>query len=213
MNRYPKSIRNDISHDRECVSDEDRQLAQRFDRIYFDTERKFGYGGYYYHPRFFKDVVEDFIYYFKLKPGDKILDVGCAKGFMLHDFKSAIPDLDITGIDISDYVISEALPDVKQFLHQGCCSKLPFDDNSFDLVISISTIHNLNLNGVRQALREIVRVSRGRSFIKINGYKNLRERDELERWNLVAKTILRESEWEELFAEVGYEGDYDFFKP
>jgi ubiquinone/menaquinone biosynthesis C-methylase UbiE len=206
-------MRNNISDQRECVSDEDRQVAQRFDRAYFDTERRFGYGGYNYNSRFFKNVVEDFIYYYKLKPGDKILDVGCAKGFMLHDFKSAIPEIEITGVDISDYALSEALPNVKQYLHKSCCSKLAFKDNSFDLVISISTIHNLNLQGVRQAISEIIRVSRGRSFIKVNGYKNLKERVELERWNLVAKTNLRESEWEELFAEVGYDGDYDFFKP
>ena len=213
MHRYPQVTRNNITSLRESASDEDRKIAQRFDRAYFETERRLGYGGYHYNARFFQDVIQDFIYYYKLKAGDKILDVGCAKGFMIHDFKCANPDFYVAGIDISEYALSEALPSVQQFLHHGCCSNLPFEDDSFDLVISISTIHNLNLQGVRQALNEIIRVSRGRSFIKVNGYKNLKERDELERWNLVAKTILRESEWEELFADVGYEGDYDFFKP
>jgi SAM-dependent methyltransferase len=212
MHRYPKAKRQSISAERVEVSEDDREKARRFDKMYFDTERRYGYGGYYYNARFFTDVVQDFIYYYKLKPGMKILDVGCAKGFMLHDFKLAMPGLEVAGIDISDYVLGEALPDVRRFLQKACCSKLPFENDSFDLVISISTIHNLDLDGVRRSLREIMRVSKRSSFVKVNGYKNLAEREALERWNLVAKTILRESEWEELFAELGYDGDYDFFK-
>jgi SAM-dependent methyltransferase len=212
MRKYPKTARAEITFEREKITQEDREKAQRFDEIYFDTERRFGYGGYHYNPRFFGEVVKDFIYYYDLKPGAKILDVGCGKGFMLHDFKQAMPSLEIAGIDISDYALSKAMPGVAPFLQKACCSKLPFADKSFDLVIAISTIHNLDLQGVRQSLHEINRVSRGNAFIKVNGYKNLQERETLESWNLVAKTILHESEWEELFAQTGYVGDYDFFK-
>jgi SAM-dependent methyltransferase len=212
MRQYPKTARKEITETRVAVLPADREKAQRFDETYFDTERRFGYGGYHYHPHFFTGVVKDFIYYYDLKPGMRVLDVGCAKGFMLHDFKKAMPGLAVAGVDISDYALSKALPDVAQYLQKACCSKLPFADKSFDLVISISTIHNLDLAGVRQSLKEIIRVSRGAAFIKVNGYKNLHEREQLENWNLVAKTILRESEWEELFDETGYAGDYDFFK-
>ena len=212
MRKYPKTARTEITSERVKVTSEDREKAQRFDKMYFDSERRYGYGGYNYNARFFTEVVKEFIYYYDLKPGAKILDVGCGKGFMLHDFKQAMPSLEVAGIDISDYALSKAMPDVAPFLQKACCSQLPFADKSFDLVIAISTIHNLDLQGVRKSLKEISRVSRGEAFIKVNGYKNLKERETLENWNLVAKTILRESEWEELFAETGYTGDYDFFK-
>jgi len=212
MRKYPKTVRKEITEERIKVTQEEREQAQKFDAMYFDGERRFGYGGYHYHPKFFTEVVKDFIYYYALKPGQSILDVGCGKGFMLHDFKQAMPALEIAGIDISDYALSKALPEVAPYLQKACCSKLPFPDHSFDLVISIATIHNLDLQGVRASLREISRVSKGHAFIKVNGYKNLKEREQLENWNLVAQTILRESEWEELFAEVGYQRDYDFFK-
>jgi SAM-dependent methyltransferase len=212
MRKYPKTARAEITSQRVKVTQGDREKARRFDKTYFDTDRRFGYGGYHYNPKFFTEVVKDFIYYYDLKPGAKILDVGCGKGFMLHDFKQVLPSLEVAGIDISDYALSNAMPDVAPFLQKACCSKLPFADKSFDLVIAISSIHNLDLEGVRQSLKEIIRVSKGNMFVKVNGYKNLKEREALEGWNLVAKTILRESEWEELFAEIGYEGDYDFFK-
>lgn len=212
MRKYPKTARTEITSERVKVTQEDREKAQRFDEIYFDTERRFGYGGYHYNPKFFTEVVKDFIHYYELKPGAKILDIGCGKGFMLHDFKLAMPSLEVAGIDISDYALSKAMPDVAPFLKKASCDKLPYGDKSFDLVIAISSIHNLDLQGVRQSLKEIIRVSKGPAFIKVNGYKNLKEREQLENWNLVAKTILRESEWEELFAEVGYSGDWDFFK-
>ncbi len=212
MRKYPKTARKEITSERVKVTQEDREKAQRFDEIYFDTERRFGYGGYHYNPKFFTEVVRDFIYYYDLKPGAKILDVGCGKGFMLHDFKLAMPSLEVAGIDISDYALSKAMSDVAPYLQKASCDKLPYPDKNFDLVIAISSIHNLDLQGVRQSLKEIMRVSKGPAFIKVNGYKNLKEREQLESWNLVAKTIMRESEWEELFAEVGYSGDYDFFK-
>jgi ubiquinone/menaquinone biosynthesis C-methylase UbiE len=132
---------------------------------------------------------------------------------MLNDFIEEIPSLDISGLDLSSYAIENSMESVKKYLKLGCCSELPYPDSSFDLVISISTIHNLDLLGVEKSLKEIIRVSKNnKSFIKVNGYKNLVERRRLESWNLVAKTILHEHEWEELFAEVGYLGDYDFFK-
>lgn len=212
MRKYPKTKRSTISEKRALVSEEDRMVARRFDELYFDTDRRYGYGGYNYDPKFFSEVVKDFIDYYSIGPTDHILDVGCAKGFMLHDFKQTLPNLNVAGIDISDYAIGKSMDSVAPYLTVGCCSKLPYDDDQFDLVIAISSIHNLDLDGVRLALKEIMRVSKGPCFIKVNGYKNLREREALEKWNLVAKTTLHENEWLELFEEVGYTGDYDFFK-
>lgn len=210
LDRYPKSKR--PIEERSQASEEDRILARKFGKEYFDGTRQQGYGGYVYNG-WFKPVVQRFIEYYELKPDAAILDVGCAKGFMLHDFKEALPRCAVAGIDISAYAVGEGMASVKPYLRLGSCDALPYPDRSFDLVVSIATIHNLDLDGVKRSLREIQRVSRGHSFIKVNGYRNEAERIALHKWNVVAKTILHVDEWVALFREVGYTGDYYWFTP
>jgi len=211
MRNYPVTDRADLLGMRSKVTSEDRIIAKKFGKDYFDGPRRLGLGGYYYNPRFFSRVVQDFIDFYKLKPGMKILDVGCGKGFMMKDFKDALIDVDVYGIDISEYCYENAMLEVKDKIKVGSCDNLPYPDNYFDLVISIATIHNLDKEGVKRSLKEIIRVGTGKYYIKVNGYKTEFEKSNLERWNLVANTILPTNEWQMLFREVGYEGDYSFF--
>lgn len=213
MAKYPRSNRQGLLNRSEKLTLEEIRLALQFGREYFDGDRKFGLGGYYYDPKFFSDVVVDIFNHYNLPKEAKILDVGCGKGFMLYDFQRQYPFIEVQGLDISQYCYEHCLPSIKPFFTLGSCDNLPYEDNSFDIVISIATIHNLNLEGVKQSLREIQRVSREHSFVKVNGYKNEEEKKQLNGWNLVAKTILHETEWEALFYEIGYTGDFDFFKP
>jgi len=211
MSRYPKTKRNSIIDERVKVSDNDRKIAQKFDKEYFDGPRRLGMGGYYYDPKFFTPVVEDIIEHYGLTNSSSILDVGSAKGFMLHDFKRLLPGCTVAGIDISEYCFENSMEDIKPFLKVGSCDSLPYDDNSFDLVISIATIHNLDKVGVRESIKEIMRVSKKDAFIKVNGYRDKEEFDSLNNWNLVAKTILHVDEWQTIFDELGYRGDYYWF--
>ena len=194
-------------------TDEVRQVARRFDKDFFDGERKYGYGGYNYNPRFWTDVVKDFKNYYDLKDGSKILDVGCGKGFMLYDFKKHIPKLNVYGIDISKYAILNSLPKIKKYLQVSNCKSLPFDDNYFDLVISINTIHNLNKRECAISLKEISRVSKGKSFVTVDAYRNKIEKERMFKWNLTAKTIMSDKDWVKFFKKNGYNGDYYWFVP
>lgn len=211
MRNYPKSERSDLLDIRENVSPEEKFIARQFGKEYFDGPRRLGLGGYYYDPKYFTKVVKDFINYYKLGQNSKILDVGCGKGFMMKDFQDALPDAEILGLDISQYCYDNAMPQVKKNISIGSCDKLPYPDRYFDLVISIATIHNLEKEGVKKSVSEIIRVGKGNSFIKINGYRNLQEKTNLEKWNLVAKTILSVNDWLLLFDELGYNGEYSFF--
>jgi SAM-dependent methyltransferase len=213
MDRYPKSNRDNLLVEREAVSEEDRRIAQQFGKEYFDGPRSLGLGGYYYNAKFFKPVVERMIDYYGLTPSSAILDVGCGKGFMLHDFCEALPGVKVAGIDISHYCIENAMPSVAPFIRKASCDELPYPDKSFDLVIAIATIHNLEAEDVKKSLREIMRVTRRHAFIKVNGYHTEEQREALHRWNLVAKTILHVDEWKNMFAEVEYNGDYFWFTP
>lgn len=193
------------------MTEEHRRVARRFGREYFDGERLFGYGGYSYHPRFWQPTVRRFRDYYRLVPAAAVLDVGCAKGFMLHDFKLLMPDLTVAGLDISSYAIDHAMASVRPFLRTGSAAELPYQDDSFDLVISINTIHNLPLEQCKEALREIGRVSRRHAFITVDAWRDEEERVRLMKWNLTALTALHADHWKKLFQRVGYQGDYYWF--
>ncbi len=212
LKKYPKTKR-DLSKRRNEKTEEDRIIARRFDKEFFDGDRKNGYGGYYYNSKFWTEVVKDLNNFYKLKNGSKILDIGCGKGFMLFDFMKLNPNFVLEGIDISDYAITNAVPEVKKFLKVGDAKSLPYEDNSFDLVISINTTHNLEINQCKKALSEMERVSRKDKYLIVDAYSNEIEKDRIFAWNLTAKTILSTNEWINLFEEAGYTGHYYWFKP
>jgi ubiquinone/menaquinone biosynthesis C-methylase UbiE len=212
LKKYPKTKR-DLSKRGNEKTEEDRIIARRFDKEFFDGDRKNGYGGYYYNSKFWTEVVKDLNNFYKLKNGSKILDIGCGKGFMLFDFMKLNPNFVLEGIDISDYAITNAVPEVKKFLKVGDAKNLPYEDNSFDLVISINTTHNLEINQCKKALSEMQRVSRKDKYLIVDAYSNEIEKDRIFAWNLTAKTILSTNEWINLFEEAGYTGHYYWFKP
>lgn len=210
MDRYPRGPR-PIAERAKLITAEHRAIARRFDRDFFDGDRLYGYGGYRYHPRFWQETVQRFRDHYQLEPHSSILDVGCGKGFMLHDFKEAMPDATVRGIDISEYAISETLPSVRPFVQVGNARELPFPDRSFDLVVSINTVHNLPKDECRQALREIQRVTRHHAFVVIDAWRTEEERQRMLAWNLTALTYMHADDWKTFFAEVGYTGDYCWF--
>jgi SAM-dependent methyltransferase len=212
MVNYPRSKRNVDARGAEKTP-EDRALARQFGKAFFDGDRSHGYGGFSYHPRFWQPVIPAFVKHFGLDKQSSLLDIGCAKGFMLHDIKQAMPDMALAGIDISDYAIEHAMEDVKELVQVGNAIQLPFEDNSFDVCISITTLHNLEREPLAQALLEIERVSKKGSFVTVDAYRNDKEKQRMEAWNLTAKTMMHVDEWKQFFKQVGYTGDYYWFTP
>jgi SAM-dependent methyltransferase len=212
LDRYPRSKR-PIEERAILVTDEHRRVARQFGKDFFDGDRLFGYGGYHYHPRFWQETVRRIRDFYALPDDAAILDVGSGKGFMLHDFKELMPRAALAGIDISKYAYDAAMPSIKPLLKVGCATELPFADGSFDLVISINTIHNLPLAGCKQALREIERVSRRHKFVMVDAWRTDAEHDRLMKWILTALTYMHVDDWKQLFAEIGYTGDYYWFVP
>lgn len=209
---YPKAKRN-LEERAAEKTEADRAIARQFGKDFFDGDRRHGYGGFKYFPRFWQPVVPTFKEHFNLKTGDSLLDVGCAKGFMLHDFSELIPGLIVKGIDVSSYAIEHAIEDMKPHVKVADARSLPYPDKSFDIVISINTIHNLEKEDCAKALKEIERVSKRGSFITVDAYQNDEEKNRMYAWNLTAKTIMHVDEWKSFFKEVGYSGDYFWFIP
>lgn len=209
LNTHPKAQRDYDKREKEKTS-EIIKLAKQFGQDFFDGDRKCGYGGYKYDGRW-KAVAATMREHYNLPDDAAILDIGCAKGFLLHDFKELMPKCTVAGVDVSDYAIEHAMPSVKPFLKVASAEHLPYPDKSFDLVISINSIHNLPIDRLKHALREIERVCRGYSYITIDAWRNEQERENLFKWVLTAETMMHVDDWKKLFNEVGYTGDYWWF--
>ena len=212
LENYPRSKR-DPRERQQKKTPQIQRIARKFGKEFFDGERIYGYGGYSYHSRFWQPVVPAFQKYYELTSQNSILDIGCAKGFMLYDFTQLIPGIKVQGIDLSEYAIENAIEPIRPFVMVADAKSLPFPDHSFDLIVSINTVHNLPLEECKQALREIQRVTKKDAFITVDAYRNDEERRAMEMWNLTAFTVLHVDEWMKLFQEVGYRGDYYWFIP
>lgn len=209
---YPKTKRDPLKRAQE-KTEHDREIARKFEKDFFDGDRKNGYGGFSYNSKFWQPVIPTFRNYWNLDSSSSVLDVGCAKGFMLYDLKKNIPGIKVNGIDISEYAIENSLKEIKEDLIVGNATNLPYEDNSFDVVISINTVHNLDIENCAKALKEIQRVSKKYSFITVDAYRNDKEKELMYAWNLTAKTIMSVEEWVNFFNKNDYKGDYFWFIP
>ena len=209
---YPKAKRN-LEERAAAKTDDQRAVARQFGKEFFDGDRSTGYGGFQYMPRFWQPVIPTFVEHWGLTNESSLLDVGCAKGFMLYDLRETVPGVRVAGIDVSEYAIENGKPEVREFLSVADAKSLPFEENSFDVVISINTVHNLERDECAQALQEIERVARQGAFITVDAYRNDEEYERMMAWNLTAKTIMSVDDWVAFFHQVGYTGDYYWFIP
>lgn len=185
------------------------QVAKKYGYDYWDGDRKYGYGGYYYDGRW-KEVAQRLADYYQLKPGQKVLDVGCGKAFLLYELTQVVPGIVVRGIDISEYAISHAREEVKDYLECGKAQELPFSDGEFDLVLSLTTLHNLKVYELKQAIKEISRVSKKNSYIVVESFRNDKEEVNMLYWQITCASYYAVDEWEWLYKEWGYTGDYGF---
>lgn len=205
LDRYPRARRNIAA--REAAVPSQHEIARRFGREYFDGERGQGYGGYRYDGRWVA-IAERIRDFYGLGAGDRILDVGCAKGFLLHDLRAATPGVAVAGLDVSAYAVEHAMDDIKPFMVVGSADWLPYADKSFDLVVSINTAHNLALPACLRAIREMERVSQRFKYLQVDSYRTPEEQENFERWQLTAVTHFDPDSWRRVFEDAGYTGDY-----
>ena len=208
---HKKTKRNYL--ERVCSDDkiECAMVAKKYGKDYWDGERRYGYGGYRYDGRW-EIVAKDIIAHYGLQSGDRILDVGCGKGFLLYEFKKLMPGLDVRGVDISGYALNNAKTEIREFLVNAPAQKIPFEDKEFDLVYSLATLHNLKIFDLKKAISEINRVLKDPSnaYIMVESYRNEAERVNLLYWQLTCESFYSVDEWEWLYKQFGYIGDYSF---
>jgi len=183
--------------------------ARKFGLEFWDGDRRTGYGGYVYDGRW-APVAERIINNYALKPDASILDAGCGKGFLLYELKKQLPLSRIAGFDISEYAISQAPATIRDQLDvRKIQAPWSYDDNEFDLVISLNTLHNLRIFDLEKALLEMERVARDK-FLVVESYKNEQELFNLQCWALTCECFFTPDEWIWLFKRFSYTGDYEF---
>lgn len=204
---YPKSKRN-VEKRSFAKTDEHIQISRKYEFDYFDGDRAYGYGGYNYDGRWQK-IATDIIDHWGLKKGMKLLDIGCAKGFLVKDLLLSDNNIDSYGIDISDYALKNCEKEVVGRLHLGNMIRLPFPDNSFEAVTCINTLHNLKRNDCITAIKEMSRIcSTDKIYIQVDSYRKEEEKELFEDWVLTAYTHYYPDKWQELFREAGFKGEY-----
>ena len=181
------------------------RISREYGETYFDGPREYGYGGYRYDGRW-QPVAKDIVAHFGLKPGDRVLDVGCAKGFLVKDLLAL--GIDAYGVDVSRYALMHCEPETVGRLHLGSADSLPFPDRSFAAVLSINTAHNLPRERCKTALREMQRLAPGKGFVQVDSYRTPEQKEIFESWVLTAEFHDYPEGWKALFAEAGYTGDW-----
>ncbi len=206
LRALPKSKRN-VQARASAKTQEMIDLSRQYGRDYFDGVRDVGYGGYRYDGRWVP-VARDIVAQYGLKPGDRVLDIGCAKGFLVKDLLAVCPGLEVFGLDVSRYALMNCEREAIGRLHLGDARDLPFPDKSFQAVLSINTLHNLERADLIRALREIERVATGGKFVQVDSYRTPEEKAIFESWVLTAYTHDYPDGWKKIFDEAGYTGDY-----
>lgn len=204
--RFPK-----IHREVGCRTEEHREVARRFDREFFDGSRDTGYGGYQYDGRW-QAVAARLVMHYSLRPGARVLDVGCAKGFLVADLREL--GIDAFGIDVSEYAISKSLAprhtviaDAREIPQWRATAHGPWD-----LIVSINTLHNLERGDLARVLRAIDRASVC-AYITVDAWRDDAERERMQAWNLTARTMMSVHDWRTFFRESGYSGDHHWFVP
>ena len=186
------------------------EVARRFGADYWDGDRRYGYGGYHYDGRW-RPLAAQLVEHYGLQPGDRVLDIGCGKGYLLHELSQVLPGLEVCGVDISEYAIENSKEEIRPFLKTSDCRSLPFADKSFDFVISLGVLHNLPIEGVFQALGEAQRVGRSsKKYMMVESFRDEREKANLLYWQLTCLSFHSPESWDWILRQAGYEGDHGF---
>jgi ubiquinone/menaquinone biosynthesis C-methylase UbiE len=206
LRALPKTKR-DIKARENAKNPEIIRVAKTYGKEYFDGPREYGYGGYRYDGRWLP-VAKDMVEYFDLKPGDRFLDIGCAKGFLLQDLQTICPGLEVFGLDISEYGLSQVDASIKGCVVQGNARQLPFKTGAFSAAVCLNTLHNLPKEGVIEGLREIQRICGGNAFIQVDSYLTPEEKSAFESWVITAEFHDYPEKWIQVFQAAGYTGGY-----
>jgi SAM-dependent methyltransferase len=185
-------------------------VARQYGADYWDGNRRYGYGGYRYMEGYWTPVAQALIDRYGLTEDSKVLDVGCGKAFLLHEIKKLLPGIIVEGFDVSTHGLNDATEEVRPFLfEQRAQDPYEWEDDYFDLVISLTCLHNLKVFELEKAVKEIERVGKNK-YIMVESYRDEKELTNVQCWALTCESWFDPDEWVWLYNQWGYSGDYEF---
>jgi SAM-dependent methyltransferase len=178
-----------------------RNLDGSFGKDYFDGDRSRGYGGYKDDGRW-ATVAKKLQERYGLTSKSAVLDLGCAKGFLLKELALLIPGISVRGFEVSQYAKDTAPDMVKDSITVGYPTRLPYADETFHLVLAINSLHFMPEPDVRRTFDEMKRVVRkgGHIFVQVDAYQNELQHRSMMAWAPIIQTFLTPDEWDRLFA-------------
>ncbi len=209
LSDYPKS------QSKRYVSENLRTIKHRIvasyrDKEFYDGDRNYGYGGFKYDGRWEK-IAKKITNEYNLDNKSSFLQLGCEKGFLLHDLKNILPNLKIHGLETSDYAVKNSMEDVKKYIRKTKnYIDLEYEDNKFDFILALGVVYTHNLSDAIQCLKEIQRIGKGKSFITLASCETMKDYWLFRQWTLLGTTILPKNDWIEVLNHANYTGDYYF---
>lgn len=135
-----------------------------FDKQYFEdgiATGKSGYVNYTWSPEISFPLAHNIIHHLGLQPNMKILDFGCAKGYLVKAFQAF--GYDAYGVDISNYAISSAPKEVRtrvRLVSEHAPVSKMFRENEFDICIAKDVLEHIEYKTLSNVLQDISKVAR-----------------------------------------------------
>mgnify|MGYP003686005715 FL=1 len=122
-----------------------RIIASEREKLFFDGNRNYGYGGLKYDGRW-HNVAKKIIKKFNLKDKSKILQVASEKGFLIHEIKKLNSKINVLGVETSKYAINKTIKPVRKFTKKiKTFSDLSSINTKFDCIIALGAVYILSL--------------------------------------------------------------------
>jgi len=189
---------------------EHRIIASERGNFFFDGDRNFGYGGLKYDGRW-SGVAKKIIKKFDLKDNSKILQLASEKGFLIHEIKKINPKINVSGFETSKYAVSKTIKPVKKLIKKFTSfSDLSLIHSKFDCIIALGVVYIHTLSDAIQLLKNIQRLSKGKSFITLASYEAEKDYWLFKDWTVLGCLLYKKKEWKKIMKYAGYKGYYSF---
>lgn len=94
-----------------------------------------------------------------------VLDVGCGLGYLVKWLRFF--GIDAYGIDFSPDARKLVDRDLQRYIKVADVADIPYDDETFDLVVSYNLLQHLERSKIKKAIRETIRVAKNMVFHKV----------------------------------------------
>ena len=174
---------------------------------YFDNPKSGrGYRGYVYTGRYY-ETAKKIIDHYKLKPNSKILEIGCAKGYLLYEFFKL--KMDVVGYDISRYAVDNCIEELKEMIFLGRVNDINENDNIYDLAIAKEVLSHMAIDDILFTINKLQNISKN-IYLVLQTVSEKKKANDMQSWDCTYKTMMIKKDWEKVLSSCGFHGDYQF---